>query len=242
MERKTSIWITGSSRGLGLEIAKRAAKENFEVFFGSRKKKEYYLNEGYFTESFVSLPNVHYRKCNVTNQDSVRIAYAKIMRHTPQVDILINNAGIIENSPVETMSEAHIKRIIKTNLYGSLFPAQIVLPNMRANKRGAIINITSVAAEKAFPNTGAYAAAKAGAAALFRSLREEVREDNIKVVNLAPGAINSEIWDEKIREKFGEKMMTCKSLAEAIFSTAKLSLVRDMNIEEMTIRPQGGDL
>lgn len=241
MSRK-KIWITGAARGLGLDIAKKAAENNFEVFFGSRNTAEEYIAKGYFSKDFLELGHVHYIQCDVANQESVDKAYQEILEITPKIDILINNAGIVDGSPMIEMSKEHFDKQMQINCFGAISISQKVLPTMIKEKCGAILNITSVTAEKAFPNIGAYAASKAALAAVFRSLRSEVRNENVKITNIAIGATNTEIWHEKMRKAHGEKMMQTKSLSEAIISLAKLSLTDDFNIEEITIRPQGGDL
>ena len=181
-------------------------------------------------------------QCDVSDDDSIASAYEKICEIAPKIDILINNAGIVDYSPVLKMSREHFEKQIMTNCFGSIAASQKVLPAMLESKCGAILNISSVTVEKAFPNIGAYAASKAALAVVFRSLREEVKNENVKITNIAIGATNTEIWHDKMRESHGSKMMQPSSLADAVFSLVKLSLTDDFNIEEITIRPQGGDL
>lgn len=237
-----NIWITGSARGLGLEIAKQFADEDANIFFGSRRHVDYYIEKGYFDRNFVDRKNVHFLSVDVGNRHSVDTACEVIESCCKKVDILINNAGIISVGAFEDIEPDEFTRVMNINCLGSLHTARAVLPKMKKVDSGAIINITSVVTEKAFPQNGVYSASKAAQAALFRSLREELRKTNVKVINIAPGATDTEIWAPKLREKYGQVMMKTEELAEAIVNTAKLSLQTGVLIEEMTIRPQGGDL
>ncbi len=85
------------------------------------------------------------------------------------------------------------------------------------NKSGTIINILSVAAKKIFTNSSIYAASKAGLEIFSKVLREEVRENNIRIINIYPGATSTEIWPENAINKFSDKMMTPEKLADFIY-------------------------
>lgn len=236
------IWLTGSARGLGLETAKLLIDKNAIVFFGSRRECEYYSKNNYFTPNFLTEKQANYIACDITNKNDVERAYDEICQIAGGVDILINNAGIVSTSKAAKQSTEAFDEMIKTNLYGPMYCFQTVLPSMLANKFGGIINIGSVTAETAFRNVGAYAATKAALNAFFRSAREELRNENIKIVNINPGAMNTEIWDETMRESKGKLMLSPKNTAKAIVAVVELCFAGELLIEDMTIRPITGDL
>ncbi|MEI6090056.1 MAG: SDR family oxidoreductase [bacterium] len=236
------IWLTGSARGLGLETAKLLIDKNATVFFGSRRDCEYYNKNDYFPPYFLSEKSAHYISCDVTNKKDVEKAYENICHIAGGVDVLINNAGIVCTSKAAKQSAESFEEMIKTNLYGPMYCFQTVLPGMLANKFGAIINIGSVTAETAFKNVGAYAATKAALSAFFRSAREELRNEHIKIVNINPGAMNTEIWDETVREAKGKLMLSPKNTAKAIAAVVELCFAGELLVEDMTLRPITGDL
>jgi 3-oxoacyl-[acyl-carrier protein] reductase len=158
------------------------------------------------------------------------------------IDILINNAGISSFKKfIDTKPEV-FENIININLRGPFLCIQSVLPGMLKKNSGIIINIISVSAIKTFTKSSAYAASKAGLLAMSRSLREEVRKYGIKIIDIFPGATETEIWSKDSRDKFRDKMMKTEDVAEAVFEVIKLSMNNRMHVEEIVFRPQEGDL
>lgn len=236
------IWLTGSARGLGLEIAKLLIDKKAIVFFGSRRDSEYYTKNNYFPQYFLAHTKAHYIACDVTDKNDVERAYGEIRHIACGVDILINNAGIVCTAKAAKQSSESFEEMIKTNLYGPMYCFQTALPDMLTNKFGGIINIGSVTAETAFKNVGAYAATKAALSAFFRSAREELRNEHIKIVNINPGAMNTEIWDETVREAKGKLMLTPQNTAKAVVAVVELCFAGELLVEDMTLRPITGDL
>ncbi|MCB0753743.1 MAG: SDR family NAD(P)-dependent oxidoreductase, partial [Ignavibacteriae bacterium] len=156
------------------------------------------------------------------------------------ITCLINNAGITSFKPFKDNTNEEIESIIDTNLKGSIYSVKTVLPEMIVRKSGLIINILSVAANTVFTNSSIYAASKAGLAAFSKVLREELREYNIPVINIYPGATSTEIWPEKTIEKFSHRMMNSTKLADLIFDIYKNST--NLSPEEIVVRPITGDL
>jgi short-subunit dehydrogenase len=236
------IWLTGSARGLGLETAKMLIEKKATVFFGSRRGGQYYTDNNYFPPDFLSQSNVHYVSCDVTDKEDVERAYREIKLVAGGIDILVNNAGIVLSSKAAKQNTDCFEKMLHTNLFGPMYCFQTVLPDMLANKFGGIINIVSVTAETAFKNVGAYSATKAAVAAFFRSARQELRAENIKIVNINPGAMNTEIWDETVRETKGNLMLSTQNTARAITAVVELCFAGELLIENMTLRPITGDL
>ncbi len=112
-------------------------------------------------------------------------------------DALVNSAGITAFKYAAETSIEEFEGIIKTNLLGSVYAIHSVLPVDDYRKSGTILNISSVAAIKVLKGSSIYSASKAGLLQYSRVLREEVREHNIKVIDVLPGATETPIWDEK---------------------------------------------
>jgi short-subunit dehydrogenase len=111
---------------------------------------------------------------------------------------------------------------------------------MIEQKQGTIINILSVAAETVLTKSSIYAASKAGLQAYTKVLREELRENNIRIINVLPGATRTPIWPNSALEKYGERMMSPAELAKFIYQV--YSINSNLVPEEITIRPIKGDL
>jgi short-subunit dehydrogenase len=156
------------------------------------------------------------------------------------VDILVNNAGLGIFAPFNELSIDDVDAMLNVNLRGAFLCTQAVLSSMIERSEGVIVNINSVSALKTFKNCSMYAASKAGLLAMSRSLREEVREHGIKVIDLMIGATETDIWSVEARNEFSPRMMQPDDIAESLLATLRLS--PRMMPEELVLRPQQGDL
>ncbi len=228
---KQTIWITGAGRGIGKAIADKFANENWKVIASSRN-----ILQAINIEKNNPFP----LKCDVTNEAAV-IETVKIIKESyGGIDVLVNNAGIGIFKPVADTTLDDFRRQIDVNLIGTFLCSRAVIPLMREKKKGIIVNIVSVAALKAFSNSGSYGASKAGVLMLSRVMREELKNDNIKVISVIPGATDTDIWNKKVREKFSDKMIKPADIAKIIYD---ITLQPDEIItEEIILRPITGDL
>lgn len=238
MSTKGNVWITGASSGIGKEAAKEFARIGCKVFVSSRRANLLErINKELEDEG--SLARVIIIPCNVASESNVETALKKIHEHG-SLDCLINNAGVSSFKSAIENSLNEIKDIINTNLLGSIFAIKGVVPQMIKSNSGTIINIISVVTKKIFTNSSAYSASKAGLLAYTNVLREELREHNIKVINVFPGATETNIWPDKLREKFSDRMMQPTDIARTLVSAY---LQNDKLVtEEILLRPIGGDL
>ena len=230
-----AIWITGASAGIGKALSIKFVNNNFYVFGSARRKI-------LFDNLEIDLNNsdkFKYVQNDVSNFGQVS-NLSKEIQENFELECLINNAGISSFKPFIENSVEDIDKIIKTNLNGSIYTIKSVLPQMIKNNSGTIINVLSVAAKKIFTNSSIYAASKAGLELFSKVLREEVREHNIKIINIYPGATSTEIWPENAIEKFSDKMMSPKKLANFIYDIYTSSA--HLAPEEVVVRPITGDL
>jgi short-subunit dehydrogenase len=237
MSDKKVIWITGASRGIGKSIATIFAKNNYLVVISSRSEKNLKnvatsLNQN----SEICMPYV----CDVSNEKNVSRTFNKMKEKFGRIDILINAAGIGVFKDIINLSLEDFKSQLEVNVLGTFLCTKAVLPLMMERMNGQIVNIISAAAIKPFSRSGAYGASKAAALMFSRILREEVKNYNIKVISIIPGATDTDIWTQKVREKYSELMMKPQDVAEIIFNVCNQS--EKVITEEIIIKPITGDL
>ena len=233
-----NIWITGASSGIGLALARSFANRGSTVIISSRSKEK--LIEA--VRTIGSDKKVFLFPCDVSNPEQVHTVYEKILRSNIAINVLINNAGCYHSGPFLNFPLDKFDESFATNVRGVFLCTQAVLPEMVKSGFGIIVNILSVVATKTFVNASVYSATKSAVLAMSKSLREELRDKNIKVINVYPGATATNIWNPRIIEKYGERMMKPDEIAEAILCNVESTLRNGVMIEELVIRPQYGDL
>lgn len=171
---KKVILITGISSGFGKETARLLAEKGHAVY-GT-------LRNGTGNE-----PKVNYLKLDLMDHNSIKSAVAAVIEKEGKIDVLINNAGMHTGGPIETSPVENIVLQMQTNLLGTAILTQQVLPHMRNNGGGTIINFSSIGGLMGLPMQGFYSAAKFALEGFSEALRMEVKQFNIKVVLINPG-------------------------------------------------------
>jgi NADP-dependent 3-hydroxy acid dehydrogenase YdfG len=233
---KHGIWITGASSGIGRAAVFEFARTGAKVFASARRADELQkINESLKIEN----AGIDVLPCNVASYQEVEQTVKKITS-AHNINCLINNAGITSFKRAENNSIQEINDVINTNLLGAVYAIKSVLPYMKEQGGGTIINTISVAAKKVFTNSSIYAASKAGLLAYTNSLREEVRGYNIKIINVVPGATETPIWREEVRNEKGDKMMKAEDIGKLLVWLYN----QDGSVvtEEIVLRPITGDL
>jgi len=234
--KEKSVWITGAGSGIGKELTLEFIKNGFTVIGTSRRidllnslKNNLGDKQNYF----------HTYKLDISDDKAVEGFYESAAQRF-EIDCLINNAGITSFTKAENDSIELIKNIINVNLLGGIYTIKSVLEGMLERKSGTIINILSVATQKVFTLSSAYSASKSGLLAYTNVLREEVRDKNIRIINISPGPTETPIWPERTINKYTEKMMNPADLAKLVFYlySEKSNLVA----ENVVVRPITGDL
>lgn len=244
-------WITGASSGIGLAIAKKLYDRVETLALSSRDKNTLIERAHQFSQNGSSKRPIFTVRCDVRFRESILAAHERIAvmyENTMGVaeigipDILVNNAGAGYFAKAWEYTDEQIAEMLEANLAGLINCTRAVLPGMMLCGRGVIVNILSVASVKTFTNCSVYAATKAGALAFSRSLREEVRPYNIKVIDILAGATETPLWTEESRTEFSERMMQPADIAEAVGSAIELARRERVSVEEILIRPRLGDL
>ena len=185
------VIITGASRGIGREIAKVLAKKNYIIIANYNKSeeeikqlKEELKNEGY---------NIDIFKADVSRRDECERLVAYVLEKYNKVDILINNAGISQIKEFTQLTDDDWNSMINVNLNSMFFMIKEVINNMIHNKKGCIINISSVWGMVGSSCEVHYSAAKAGVIGMTKALAKEMGPSNIRVNSIAPGFVNTDM-------------------------------------------------
>jgi short-subunit dehydrogenase len=172
---KKVVFITGASSGIGKSIGEFLHHKDFVVYGTSR-------NPDAITQSLFPLLQL-----DVHNTQSILNCVAQIIQKEGQIDVVINNAGVGITGPIEEIPSKEIRNNFETNLFGPIEVMKAVLPVMREQKGGLIINITSIAGYMGLPYRGIYSASKGALELITEALRMEVRAHGIQITNVAPG-------------------------------------------------------
>ncbi|PKA84587.1 short-subunit dehydrogenase [Ulvibacter sp. MAR_2010_11] len=170
------VLITGGSSGIGKAIGEYLTKKGCIVYGTSRSPQKYSDSC-----SFSLL------RLDVLQPESISEAVSEIIKKEGKLDVVINNAGVGITGPIEETPSEEIKKAFETNLYGPIEVIKAVLPQMRQQKSGHIINITSIAGYMGLPYRGIYSASKAALEITTEAFRMEVQQFGIKMTNVAPG-------------------------------------------------------
>jgi NAD(P)-dependent dehydrogenase (short-subunit alcohol dehydrogenase family) len=180
------ILITGSSTGIGMATALYLSKKGHRVYASMRnpdRAGELRKAAAANASSMEIIP------LDVNDEQSVKTAVAQVLQREGRIDVLVNNAGIASLGPLEEVDDAEVKRVFDTNVFGLLRCVRAVLPSMRKQRGGSIINVGSVAGSIASGCSGIYAASKFALEALSESLAQEVKPYGIHVALIKPSFI-----------------------------------------------------
>jgi len=185
-----SAIITGTSKGIGLETALTLARAGYKVFATMRNPGGAAEFEEVIKKESLSITIL---QMDVNTDQSVNACISAIYEQTNSIDVLVNNAGVGQQGSIEEMDLADFKEIMETNYFGVLRCTKAVIPQMRENKHGCIINISSVAGQIANTPLGAYASSKYALEAMSEALAQELRQHHIKVAIVQPGIIDTDM-------------------------------------------------
>ena len=219
------VLITGGSSGIGKSVGEYLQSKGFIIYGTSRNPKNYLESK---------FPIV---ALDVTKPETISKCIFEVLTETSKIDVLINNAGAGITGPIEEIPDAEIKRNFETNLFGPINVIKTVLPIMRKQNKGLIINITSIAGYMGLPYRGIYSASKGALEIITEAFRMELKDFNIEMTNVAPGDFATNIAagryhapvleDSPYKEKYGHSLKTMDAhvdeggdpneMAEAIF-------------------------
>jgi NADP-dependent 3-hydroxy acid dehydrogenase YdfG len=181
-EPSKAVLVTGCSSGIGRASALRLARSGWSVYASARRP-----------ESLADLADAgcHTLALDVNDEDSMRAAVAHVEQAEGAIGVLINNAGYSQNGAIETVPIDAVRRQFETNVFGLVRLTQLVLPKMRAQRWGKVVNVGSMGGRLTFPGGGYYHATKYAVEAISDALRFELRGFGVDVILLEPGLITT---------------------------------------------------
>ena len=185
--------VTGGANGIGFSVAERLSKSGASVKIWDLDIEA--------AQTAAETINAEAVECDITDWISVQNATETSINDSEKIDILVNSAGIAgPNDTVVDYDNKAWDQIISVNLTGTYYVNKAVVPHMKANGYGRIVNIASVAGKDGNPNASAYSASKAGVIALTKSLGKELADSNIAVNCVTPAAARTAIFDQMSQE------------------------------------------
>lgn len=183
-----TVLITGGSRGLGLVMAREFAREGSRLVLCARDEQE--LDQARLDLEKLGA-EVLVVPCDVTNKDDVNQLISTANNRFGAVDVLVNNAGVIQVGPIEVMTHEDFELAMQAHFWGPLNTIMAALPAMLERKTGRIVNISSIGGKVSVPHLVPYSASKFALVGLSKGLRAELMKDGIKVTTVCPGLMRT---------------------------------------------------
>jgi short-subunit dehydrogenase len=230
------VVVTGGSKGIGKEIIRCFARGGYETVTCSRNQAELEKMKAGVESEFGK--TVHIFKADLSTKEDTWAFIAFVRGLGKEVHVLVNNTGTFEAAPIHEEAEGLLEKMLQTNLFSAYHMCRGFIPEMKARRSGYIFNICSIASIKAYPAGGSYSISKFAIYGLSKGLREELKDHNIKVTSILPGATQTSSWDGEEIEP--GRLMKPEDVAELIWATFSLS---DRTVvEDIVLRPQLGDI
>lgn len=231
------IIISGASLGIGKAIALIFAKKKYNVAVCSRSIKHL---ENLETELYAAYPEGKHI-ISVTDMSKKKEVYdfaEKVSNIFPHIDILVNNAGHFTPSKILEEEDTILEDMIQTNLLSAYYLTKAIVPKMIERKEGQIFNICSIAALQAYNSGGSYSTTKFALNGFTKALREELKEHDVKVTAIHPGATLTNSWSGV--DLPASRFVKPEDIAQNVYDISCLS--KNSVVEEIIIRPQLGDI
>lgn len=233
---KPLVVITGASSGIGEAIARRMSEAGYALLLIARRIEKLQA---------LDLPDSLCAQVDITDRAVFEKAISDAEAQYGPVEFLVNNAGVMLLGQLDTQNPTELRTMFDVNVLGLLNGMQAVLSPMKARNSGTIVNISSVAGRKTFPNHAAYCGTKFAVHAISENVREEVADSNVRVITIAPGAVETELLShtssEEIKEGYGawkEEMggvLAADDIARAV--TFACQQPQNVCIRELVIAP-----
>ncbi|MCB2379143.1 SDR family oxidoreductase [Hymenobacter sp. BT635] len=233
------IVVTGGTKGIGRAISQRFARAGFGIITCARSARDL---AALTTALSQEVPGavVHTFAADLGVAEQTRRFTDFVLGLGVEVEVLVNNTGAfipgrLQDEPTDG---SQLRQMIDVNLYSAYDVTRALLPGMIARRQGHIFNMCSTASIMAYPNGGSYSIAKFALYGMTKGLREELKEHNLRVTAILPGATLTASWEGV--DLPAERFIRAEDVAEAVFGAYSLS--PQAVIEELLIRPQLGDL
>lgn len=236
MENKLIV-VTGGSRGIGKAIIHKFAAHGFDVITCSRKEDDLAKLKEEVKQSANDI-DVHTMQADLSQRSDVDKFGEFVNSFQSPLDVLVNNTGVFIPGEVHSEPEGNLELMINTNLYSAYYLTRSIIPGMLENGSGDIFNICSVASIMPYANGGSYSISKYAMYGMTKVLREEMKNRNIRVTAVLPGATLTSSWDGVDLPE--SRFIKSEDVADAIYGVYSLS--KNTVVEDILIRPQEGDI
>lgn len=233
LNAKPTACVTGATRGIGRETVLHLAAQGYDIAFGYRDE----IQANNLREELITLgAQVFFQPLDLLDSDSISGFFEAMSSQNLSLDLLVNNAGITKDNLLAMMTHQELAQVIAVNLTAPILCAQAALKIMLPQKRGCIINMSSVSATKPNPGQTNYAAAKAGIEGFTRALAVEVARKNIRVNCIAPGIIETEMVADLLRgnELAAKSKLLCKRIGSPRDISALVAYLASRDAEFIT--------
>jgi NADP-dependent 3-hydroxy acid dehydrogenase YdfG len=239
------VVITGASSGLGEAAARHLSAEGAIVALGARRADRI---ESLATELTAKGGKALAIATDVSKLEDVKALVDAAVKTYGRIDVLINNAGLMPQSPLDRLKVDEWDRMIDVNIKGVLYGIAAALPYMKEQKNGHIINVSSVAGHKVRPGGVVYSATKHAVRVISEGLRQEVKPFNLRTTIISPGAVESELPNsisepdvaEGIQKFYKMHAIPADSFARAV--AFAIEQPEDVDINEILFRPTSQEL
>jgi NADP-dependent 3-hydroxy acid dehydrogenase YdfG len=239
------VVVTGASSGLGEATARLLSAQGATVVLGARRADRLQsLAKDLESRGGKALALT----TDVTRREQVKALVDSAVQTYGRIDVMINNAGLMPQAPLERLKVDEWEQMIDVNIKGVLYGIAAALPHMQRQKAGHFINVSSVAGHRVGPGFAVYAATKYAVRALSEGLRQEVKPYNIRTTVISPGAVATELPDsvtdpdasKRIRTFYEQVAVPADSFARAV--AFAMSQPEDVDINEILYRPTRQEL
>ena len=229
--------ITGGTKGIGKAIIDLLSSNKVNIAVCSRNQDDLDNLRSELLAKDSSL-NVLTSVTDMSIKKEVISFGELIKKEWESVDILVNNAGLFIPGEIAKEEDGALEKMIDTNLYSAYHLTRTLLPKFLQQRSGTIFNMCSIASKIAYPNGGSYSISKFALLGFSKVLREELKEQGIRVTSILPGATWSNSWAGVDLPK--ERLMEAEDIAKIVWNTIQLG--PSAVVEEIILRPQLGDL
>jgi len=229
--------ISGGTKGIGKAIIDLLSSNGVNIAVCSRNQEDLEALKTELLKKNSDL-NVITTVTDMSVKEQVVAFGNKINEEWGAVDILVNNAGLFIPGELAKEEDGALEQMINTNLYSAYHLTRTLLPGFLEKKSGTIFNMCSIASKIAYPNGGSYSISKFALLGFSKVLREELKEQGIRVTSILPGATWSNSWAGVDLPK--ERLMEAEDIAKVVWNTIQLG--PSAVVEEIILRPQLGDL
>ena len=232
------VVVSGGTRGIGKALVERFLKENMVVVTCSRQKRHVEALKQSCADK-----RLHTFVADLSRKEEVDAFAQEVSKRGPCVDVLVNNVGRFLSGTISEAEEHALEMSIATNLYSAYWLTRALLPRMQ-RKNGAsthpghIFNVNSVAGLNPYPGGSLYSISKYAMRGFGAALRQELKDQNIRVTDLFPGAVLTDSWRHSSEPE--SRFMSVEDVAHLVWQTYQSS--GRTCVEELVLRPQKGDL